>query len=81
MKDVLACIGTNKLNQLWFFRAVPTCEDLYHAGLPLCHRDGVVGGQQWVELLHSHHADRGGHLKYVHDRFEPMQHPWTHLWP
>lgn len=68
MWKVLACNGTNRLKQLLSLRAVPTCETLYHAGLPLCHCDGVMGGQQWVGFLHSHHADREWHLKYVHVR-------------
>lgn len=68
MWKVLACNGMNRLNQLLSLRAVPTCENLYHTGLSVCHCDGVMGGQQWVGLLHSQHADRECHLKYVHVR-------------
>lgn len=68
MKNVLACKYTKKLNQFLSFRAVPTCENLYQAGLSLCPCGGGVGGQQWVGLLHSHHSDRGRHLKCVHVR-------------
>lgn len=81
MWKVLARNGMNRLQQLMSLRAVPTCENLYHAGLSLCHCDGVMGGQQWVRLLHSHHADREWHLKYVHVRLQPVQRPWPNMWP
>lgn len=68
MWKVGACNGMNRLKQLLSLRAVPTCEDLDHAGLSLCHCAGVLGGQQRVGLLHSHHADQERLLKYVHVR-------------
>lgn len=68
MKNVLVCKYIKKLIQFLPFRAMPTYENLYQAGLSLRHCGGGVGRQQWVGLLHSHHSDRGRHLKCVHVR-------------
>lgn len=45
MWKVLACHGTNRLKLFLSPRAMPTGENLYRAGLSVCHCDGVMGGQ------------------------------------